>query len=130
MEPAVRGARIEPTIVATRLERRFLPLRIPNFPIAKRPCVARNGAAGNGVFGHRPEAKNPPERPLLSAETGNSMEFSAAETEKLKICSRDGKCHQRPKVQRASGQHDDIARVPPSRCPRRADIGDVLRTFP
>src|SRR5260370_41246298 len=73
MEPAVRGARIEPTIVATRLERRFWPLRIPNFQIAKRPCVARNGAAGNGIFGHRDRRpKINPSGPLLSAETGNS----------------------------------------------------------
>jgi hypothetical protein len=74
MEPAVRGARTEPTIVATRLETAFFAsLRIPNFQIVKRLCVRSNRCRRERNFWtQRPEAKNPPERPLLSAETGNS----------------------------------------------------------
>src|ERR1700730_940505 len=73
MEPAVRGARIEPTIVATRLETAFfasqdseLPNRQTAFCHSKRCRRVRN------FWTQRPEAKNQPERPLLSAETGNS----------------------------------------------------------
>src|SRR5258705_7451212 len=114
MEPAVRGARIEPTIAATRLETAFFASQDSEFPNRQTAlCRSKRCRRERSFWTQRPEAKNLPERPLLSAETGNSMEFSAAETEKLKICSRDGKCHQRPKVQRASGQHDDIARVRP-----------------
>src|SRR5260370_32077924 len=73
MEPAVRGARIEPTIVATRLETAFFASQdseLPNRQTALRPSKRRRRE--RNFWTQRPEAKNPPERPLLSAETGNS----------------------------------------------------------
>src|SRR5258706_8074639 len=73
MEPAVRGARIEPTIVATRLETAFFASQDSEFPNRQTAlCRSKRCRTERNFWTQRPEAKNPPERPLLSAETGNS----------------------------------------------------------
>ena len=72
MEPAVRGARIEPAIIAARLETAFFASRDPEFPNCQTAfCRSKPGRRERNFWKQRPEAKNPPERPLLSAETGN-----------------------------------------------------------
>src|SRR5260221_4525967 len=72
MEPAVRGARIEPAIIAARLETAFFASRDPEFPNCQTAfCHSKPGRRERSFWKQRPEAKNPPERPLLSAETGN-----------------------------------------------------------
>src|SRR5260221_14649874 len=71
MEPAVRGARIEPAIIAARLETAFFASRDPEFPNCQTAfCRSKPGRRERNFWKQRPEAKNPPERPLLSAETG------------------------------------------------------------
>src|SRR6202048_4351202 len=72
MEPAVRGARIEPTIVATRLETAFFASQDSEFP-NRQTALRRSKRCRRerNFWTQRPEAKNPPERPLLSAETGD-----------------------------------------------------------
>src|SRR5260221_7123191 len=73
MEPAVRGARIEPTIVATWLETAFFASQdseLPNHQTAL--CRSKRCRRERNFWIQRPEAKNQPERPLLSAETGNA----------------------------------------------------------
>src|ERR1700738_2048297 len=73
MEPAVRGARIEPTIVATRLETAFFASQDSEFPSRQTAlCRSKRCRRERNFWTQRPEAKNPPERPLLSAETGKS----------------------------------------------------------
>src|ERR1700730_4029693 len=73
MEPAVRGARIEPTIVATRLEAAFFASQDSEFPNRQTAlCRSKRCRRERNFWTQRPEAKNPPERPLLSAETGSS----------------------------------------------------------
>src|SRR5258706_13494032 len=72
MEPAVRGARIEPAIIAARLETAFFASRDPEFPNCQTAfCRSKPGRRERNFWKQRPEAKNPPERPLLPAETGN-----------------------------------------------------------
>src|SRR6266550_157325 len=72
MEPAVRGARIEPAIIAARLETALFASRDPEFPNCQTAfCRSKPGRRERNFWKQRPEAKNPPERPLLSAETGN-----------------------------------------------------------
>src|ERR1700730_6344304 len=72
MEPAVRGARIEPTIVATRLETAFFASQDSEPPNRQTAlCRSKPCRRERNFWRQRPEAKNPPERPLLSAETGN-----------------------------------------------------------
>src|ERR1700730_5108827 len=70
MEPTVRNPRIESAIgsdaarslhLSRRFSRRWLVSCRPKFSRGER-----------NFWMQRPEAKNPPERPLLSAETGNS----------------------------------------------------------
>src|SRR3984893_7802491 len=71
MEPAVRGARIEPTIVATWLETAFFASQdseLPNHQTGLRR--SKRCRRERNFWTQRPEAKNPPERPLLSAEPG------------------------------------------------------------
>src|SRR5712671_1352807 len=71
MEPAVRGARIEPAIIAARLETAFFASRDPEFPNCQTAfCRSKPDRRERNFWKQRPEAKNPPERPLLSAETG------------------------------------------------------------
>src|SRR5712672_3768617 len=73
MEPAVRGARIEPAIIAARLETAFFASRDSEFPNCQTAfCRSKPGRRERNFWTQRPEAKNPPERPLLAAETGNS----------------------------------------------------------
>src|SRR5258708_33206006 len=73
MEPAVRGARIEPTIIATRLETALFASQDSKFPNRQTAfCRSKPCRRERNFRTQRPEAKNPPERPLLSAETGNS----------------------------------------------------------
>src|ERR1700730_6005028 len=73
MEPAVRDARIEPTIVATRLETAFFASQDSELPNRQTAfCHSKRCRRERNFWTQRPEAKNPPERPLLSAETGNS----------------------------------------------------------
>src|ERR1700738_1321884 len=72
MERAVRGARIEPTIVATWLETAFFASQdseLPNLQTAL--CRSKRCRRERNFRTQRREAKNPPERPLLSAETGD-----------------------------------------------------------
>src|SRR6266436_6520284 len=72
MEPAVRGARIEPAIIAARLETAFFASRDPEFPNCQTAfCRPKPCRRERNFWRQRPEAKNPPERALLSAETGN-----------------------------------------------------------
>src|ERR1700730_3263132 len=72
MEPAVRGARIEPTIVATRLETAFFASQDSEPPNRQTAlCRSKRCRRERNFWTQRPEAKNPPERPLLSAETGD-----------------------------------------------------------
>src|ERR1700676_4142446 len=73
MEPAVRGARIEPTIVVTRLETAFFASQDSESPNRQTAlCRSKRCRRERNFWTQRREAKNPPERPLLSAETGNS----------------------------------------------------------
>src|ERR1700694_2082288 len=73
MEPAVRGIRIEPPLVATRLETAFFASQDSEFPNRQTAlCRSKRCRRERNFWTQRPEAKNPPERPLLSAETGNS----------------------------------------------------------
>src|SRR6202022_2861970 len=73
MERAVRGARIEPTIVATWLETAFFASQDSELPKRQTAlCRSKRCRRERNFWIQRPEAKNPPERPLLSAETGNS----------------------------------------------------------
>src|SRR5260370_31226318 len=72
MEPAVRGARIEPAIIAARLETAFFASRDPESPNCQTAfCRSKPCRRERNFWRQRPEAKNPPERALLSAETGN-----------------------------------------------------------
>lgn len=72
MEPPVRKPRIESAIVAPRLEWLFLPLRNLSFRTFKWPLVdSKQSRQERNFLRQRPEAKNPPKRPLPSAETGN-----------------------------------------------------------
>src|SRR6266404_5609528 len=72
MEPAVRGARIEPAIIAARLETAFFASRDPESPNCQTAfCRSKPCRRERNFWRQRPEAKNPPDRPLLSAETGN-----------------------------------------------------------
>src|SRR5258705_9912966 len=72
MEPAVLGARIEPAIFAARLETAFFASRDPEFPNCQTAfCRPKPCRRERNFWRQRPEAKNPPERALLSAETGN-----------------------------------------------------------
>src|SRR6202045_4501186 len=73
MEPAVRGARIEPTIIATRLETALFASQDSKFPNHQTAFCRSKPCRRERIFWtQRPEAKNPPERPVMSAETGNS----------------------------------------------------------
>ena len=73
MEPAVRSARIEPTIVPTRLETAFFSSQDSESPNRQTAlCRSKRCRRERNFWTQRPEAKNPPERPLLSAETGSS----------------------------------------------------------
>src|ERR1700676_2884488 len=73
MEPAVRGARIEPTIVVTRLETAFFASQDSELPNRQTAfCHSKRCRRERNFWTQRPEAKNPPERPSMSAETGNS----------------------------------------------------------
>src|SRR6202790_2381086 len=73
MEPAVRGARIEPTIVVTRLETAFFASQDSELPNRQTAlCRSKRCRRERNFWTQRPGAKNPPERLLLSAETGNS----------------------------------------------------------
>src|SRR5216684_3595548 len=72
MEPAVRGARIEPAIIAARLETAFFASRDPEFPNCQTAfCRSKPGRRERNFWKQRPEAKNPPERPLCRQRPGN-----------------------------------------------------------
>src|ERR1700687_3381642 len=69
MEPTVRNPRIEPAISPDAPRSSLFSRR---FPSAGWSVTALKFSRGERNFGmQRPDAKNPPERPLLSAETGN-----------------------------------------------------------
>jgi len=69
MEPTVRSARIEAAIGSEAARKSHLSRR---FPSAGRSASVPKFSRGERNFWmQRPEAKNPPERPLLSVETGN-----------------------------------------------------------
>src|SRR5258707_6743161 len=71
MDPAVRGSRIEPAIIAARLETAVFASRDPEFPNCQTAFWrSKPDRRERNFWKQRPEAKNPPERPLLSAETG------------------------------------------------------------
>src|ERR1700676_1335829 len=73
MEPAVRGARIEPTIIGTRLEKALFASQDSKFPNRQTAfCRSKPSRRERKFWTQRPEAKNPPEGPVMSAETGNS----------------------------------------------------------
>src|SRR6266446_6835366 len=69
MEPTVRNARIESAISLEGGSKLASQQTIPERRLASyRPKFSRGE---RNFWMQRPEAKNPPERPLLSAETGN-----------------------------------------------------------
>src|SRR5260370_32776779 len=92
MEPAVRGARIEPTIVATRLETAFFASQDSESPNRQTAlCRSKRCRRERNFWTQRPEAKNPPERRLLSAETGESKKGAKKPPRKRPVSS-GGRC--------------------------------------
>src|SRR5260370_15558832 len=69
MEPTVRSPRIEPAIRSGRCSN--LASQQTQFPRRLVSSVPKFSRRERNFWMQRPEAKNPPERPLLSAETGN-----------------------------------------------------------
>ena len=69
MEPTVRNPRIEPAIRSGRCSN--LASQQTQFPRRLVSSVPKFSRRERNFWLQRPEAKNPPERPLLSAETGN-----------------------------------------------------------
>src|SRR3984893_11718299 len=85
MEPAVRGARIKSAIGSDAVEAcisaddsrapadTFFASQDSELPNRQTAlCRSKRCRRERNFWIQRPEAKNPPERPLLSAETGNS----------------------------------------------------------
>src|SRR6266403_1845241 len=70
MEPTVRNPRIESAVGSDAARSSHFSTRFPSsgWPVSS-PEIRRRE---RNFWMRRPEAKNPPERPLLSAETGNS----------------------------------------------------------
>src|SRR5258708_6181444 len=68
MEPAVRNPRIEPAIGSGRCSKLAFQQTIPKRLLVS--SVPKFSRRERNFWMQRPEAKNPPERPLLSAETG------------------------------------------------------------
>ena len=89
MEPAVRGARIEPTIVVTRLETAFFASQDSELPNRQTAfCHSKRCRRERNFWTQRPVAKNPPERPLSSAETGKVENWRQDPTQKRPLFDR------------------------------------------
>src|SRR6266478_5777937 len=69
MEPTVRNPRIESTIGPTPRGARNCVYSTPEHRLVS--CHPKFSRQERNFWMQRPEGKNPPERPLLSAETGN-----------------------------------------------------------